>query len=180
MRPTPQNLQHIQRDDLMRLINDRVPEDATLEYKRDVYQRTEEFCKDISAMANTLGGVVLLGIREENNLPVEVVGIERAAEEQQRLTQAAEANIRPRVLLSWKSVSLNNDREVLICATPRSRLGPHMNHAGNDKRFHKRANEITTVMDERELRAAFLHSRTQEELVMDLHREHVQRVLAGR
>ncbi len=176
MRPSPQNLQRLDRADLERLIESRVPEDETLEYKQAAYQRPEEFCKDISAMANTLGGVILLGIREGNHLPVEVLGIDRAAEEQQRLTQAAEANIRPRLSLAWKSITLGDGRDVLACGTQRSRFGPHMNHAGNDKRFHKRANEITTVMDERELRAAFLQSRTQEEIVLDLHREHVEQV----
>lgn len=176
MRPNPQNLHRLEHDDLLRLIEDQVPEDESLDYKQAPYQSTKEFCKDISALANTLGGVILLGVREEHLLPVEVSGIDAPAEEQQRLTQAVEANIRPRISVAWKSIPLVNRRHVLACGTQKSRLGPHMNHADNDKRFHKRANEVTTVMDERELRRAFLQSKTQEEIVLDLHRAHVSQV----
>ena len=177
MRPSPHNILDLQEDDLQRLISDEVPEDADLEYKGNRYDKTREFCKDVSAMANTRGGVILIGIHEEDHLPKELVGIEEVAKEQQRLTQAAEANIKPRVLLAWKAILLGNGKHVLAVGTMRSRLAPHMNYADDDKRFHKRANEITTVMDERELRQACLQSTTQEEMVAEIHRGHVKRVL---
>jgi hypothetical protein len=45
------------------LYDNKVPEGRTLEYKQDVYEKNEngEFAKDVSAMANSLGGHIIIG-----------------------------------------------------------------------------------------------------------------------
>jgi len=53
--------------DLEQLIRDAVPESLTLEYKRSDALSKEngkvnELCKDVSAFANSLGGLLIYGI----------------------------------------------------------------------------------------------------------------------
>jgi predicted HTH transcriptional regulator len=65
--------------DLQRLIDDGVPEGREIDYKLDLTVGTDEqkkeFLADVSSFANTVGGTLYIGIREENLLPVELVGL---------------------------------------------------------------------------------------------------------
>ncbi len=61
----------ISETDIQRLLDFSVGESVYLDYKRQPYERSErkEFLKDISAMANTLGGDLLIGVTEEDGVP---------------------------------------------------------------------------------------------------------------
>jgi hypothetical protein len=50
----------------------RPPENYLLEYKSEL---TDGVLDEIAAFANTYGGLLLIGIKEKNTLPVEIVGI---------------------------------------------------------------------------------------------------------
>lgn len=56
-----------------------VRENSALDYKRDMYPATEggrkEFAKDLSAFANRDGGLLVIGLAEEDGAPSEVLGI---------------------------------------------------------------------------------------------------------
>ena len=49
-----------------------LPETETLDYKRDAYGRSDadkrEFCKDVSGLANTRGGDLVLGMEEKDHV----------------------------------------------------------------------------------------------------------------
>ena len=57
---------------LQRLIDDKVPEDLSLEYKAK-YESGEkgrfELAKDVAAIANASGGLIVIGVGESGNLP---------------------------------------------------------------------------------------------------------------
>lgn len=57
---------HLTEDDLQRAVDSRIPESVDLAWKKDFYQGTDagkkELAKDVSAMANTAGGVIVIGI----------------------------------------------------------------------------------------------------------------------
>lgn len=57
---------HLTEDDLLRAVESRMPESVDLAWKRSFYLGTDagkkELAKDVSAMANTAGGVVVIGI----------------------------------------------------------------------------------------------------------------------
>lgn len=57
---------HLTEDDLQRAVESRMPESVDLAWKRSFYLGTDagkkELAKDVSAMANTAGGVVVIGI----------------------------------------------------------------------------------------------------------------------
>ena len=54
--------------DLQALVNARIPEGRCLDFKRDLYERTDDAKREVSAMANALGGYLLIGIEEENGI----------------------------------------------------------------------------------------------------------------
>jgi predicted HTH transcriptional regulator len=53
-------------DDLQRAVDSRIPESVDLDWKKDFYQGTDagkkELAKDVCAMANTAGGMVVVGV----------------------------------------------------------------------------------------------------------------------
>lgn len=65
--------------DVKQLIENAIPERKTVEYKEslpdDKYDSKKEFLADVSSFANTIGGSLLYGIREENGVAVALPGI---------------------------------------------------------------------------------------------------------
>jgi len=118
--------------DLQDLITDRVRESQTLEYKRDSYGRNDEqvreMLRDISAMANAFGGDLLIGVDEDaEGVAIELLGIENAEEEAQRMVSSCLSNLEDRIpgLVGWP-VPLSNGRHVILVRIQRSLRAPHM------------------------------------------------------
>jgi hypothetical protein len=57
-------------DDLQRAVENHIPESVDLDWKKDFYKGTDpgkkELAKDVSAMANTAGGMVVIGVHDGN------------------------------------------------------------------------------------------------------------------
>ncbi|MFC8276636.1 helix-turn-helix domain-containing protein [Streptomyces sp. NPDC057271] len=55
-------------DDLQRAVENHIPESVDLDWKKDFYKGTDagkkELAKDVSAMANTAGGMVVIGVHD--------------------------------------------------------------------------------------------------------------------
>ena len=64
------------KSDLQNLIDHQVREGKVIEYKRDLYGNTDsekkEFLADVSSFANTVGGDLIIGMDEEEALPIEI------------------------------------------------------------------------------------------------------------
>jgi Putative DNA-binding domain len=91
-------------DDLRALINNQVPEDLHLDYKRSaaLEKRPEDvktdLAKDVFAFANSDGGVIVYGIVEENKIPKTVdTGVDHSTWSRERIESVINANISPRV-----------------------------------------------------------------------------------
>src|SRR5262245_22006803 len=110
---------------LQSLIDNQVAESDTLDYKRDMYGDsdgdTKELLRDISAMANKLGGYLLIGVREDNEAPVEIVGIEQADVAVERILSSVWAGISERIYgLNSRSIPLAKGRAVVAVFVPPS------------------------------------------------------------
>lgn len=77
-------LKHLSLDDLAEvhlqgLVDNRVPETRDLEFKRDAIGRDDaakrEFLKDVSALANTSGGDLIIGVGEDDGIATALHGI---------------------------------------------------------------------------------------------------------
>jgi len=63
-------------EDIQKLIENKIEESLTLEYKRELSRNNKEIAKDISAFANTSGGVIIYGIEEKGHIPISKSWIE--------------------------------------------------------------------------------------------------------
>lgn len=124
--------------DLQELVDDRVQEGKTIEYKREMYRldiadskgrekQREELLKDISSFANTTGGHLLIGVDEDNGVPTDVCGFECANPDaiKSQITQLIEKWLEPRISLTVLAIQNESDRCVLVIRIPQSRIAPH-------------------------------------------------------
>lgn len=155
--------------DLQELIDNEVGESRTIEYKSELHfekgDERREFLADVTSFANTDGGDLIYGIREdaESNLPIKLVGI--AVDNEDDLIRKIESLLRdsisPRIPeIGFHMVSLACETSILIIRIGISFLSPHrVIYKGYDKFFARHA-KGKYQMDVMELRSAFTMAQT--------------------
>jgi predicted HTH transcriptional regulator len=117
--------------DLERLRENEVAEGIDLDYKLKPYGTSDadkkEFLKDVSSFANTAGGDIIVGLREADGLPAEVVGVDGDLDaEVLRLESLLRDRMEPRIIgIRMRPVPLANGRRVLVIRVPKSWNPPH-------------------------------------------------------
>lgn len=147
------------------LITDQIPEDITLEYKEslslDKPEDKREFVRDITAFANTRGGHIVYGIREDRckGIPKELCGIPLANPDQwkQCLENLIRNGTAPRIhgTQIGNPIDVGSDRFAVVIRIPHSFNAPHMVVSGGDFRFYYRTNTGKEVLDVTGLRTLF-------------------------
>ncbi len=147
--------------DLLALINNKVAEGRTIEYKRDLPSSSDsdkkEFLADVSSLANTSGGDLLFGMSEDSGFPTELLGIELNDRDQTllRLENILTCGLSPRIRYQIRDVEVNAGKKALIIRVDRSWSGPHrVVYQGSDK-FFGRNSAGKYPLDVNELRTAF-------------------------
>lgn len=145
---------------IQNFISSEIEESLTLEYKsgealgKSDYQK-KEITKDVSAMANSAGGLLIYGIREysesdKRHLPEKVVPVNRTEFPREWIEQIINS-IRPRIdgifIYSVQMDSGEND-VVYIIEIPQS----HTAHQANNHRYYKRFNFQSVPMEDYEIR----------------------------
>jgi hypothetical protein len=121
---------------LDRLVTGSVREDADLDYKRERYGESNddkrEFAADIAAMANFRGGLIILGIRDENEAAAERTPVSLDPTEERRMRQIAAERIAPHVGFHIHPVESDADSSMgyYLLIVPPSTLRPHLVRAG--------------------------------------------------
>lgn len=117
--------------DLQRAVDDRVRELPDLDFKQTLYKDVEELAKDIAAMANAAGGLLVLGIGEDNGTAQRVTPVALSDGEERRMHQALrsrtvpfipDVDIRPVVM---ETTDAGERRGFYLIAVGRSLLAPH-------------------------------------------------------
>lgn len=170
--------------DLLNLIDARVMESRTVEYKEALPGGTDsdkkEFLADVSAFANTSGGNLYFGIRELEGIPVDLVGLDLQDADVtiQRLENLIRDGIEPRLPpLRIEAVELASKKFVLVIAIPRSWALPHAVKVSG--RFHARHSTGKYPLDVGELRRLFLQSESLPERMRNFRRERIALIEAG-
>jgi hypothetical protein len=180
------NIESITENDLNDLIENKVFEKRTLDYKEyfpgNKDSDKKEFLADASSFANCGGGFLIFGISEKKGIPQEIKGFEDTIidQEKTRLENMIRDGITPRITgLSINTVHLKNSRVVLIMRIPKSWNSPHCVTYNHHEKFYTRNNSGKYRMDVPELRIAFTLSATIIEKIKYFREERISKIYAN-
>lgn len=166
---------------LQALVENRVPEGKTIEYKRKLPGRSDGDVVPLlgaaASFANTAGGDLLLGVETKDGIPVELPGIEIASVDREilRLEHVLLNGLEPRVPRpELGPVEVATGRYVLIIRIPRSWVGPH--RVQKNSKFYARTSAGRYELDVGELRAAFTASEAIPTRIRDFRTERLARI----
>ena len=156
------------------LVDERVTERNTLEYKEESYNldspdAKREMLKDVSSIANASGGFLILGIREDPQTgeAKAVVNIDSAKDEMDRIISSCLSNIEPRIAgLQAKVIEVNGD-SVILLHIPHSLKKPHLITYRGLCQFWIRHDRQKSRMSVDEIRDSFLRTESLVEKLED-------------
>lgn len=170
--------------ELHALVASRRSEGRTLDFKVTFPgtsdRAVKDFLADVTAFANTDGGDIVIGVREDGNgVAAEIVGI--ASETLDRDILRIEDQLRncvdPRVPhFRPHKITLTPDTAALVLRIGASAVAPHRVTYGNTSRFYARNSRGNYEMSTSELRRAVLASDEAPRKIRDLHRRAVEAV----
>jgi len=176
-------LDQIQLADLKNLLGN-VRESKTIEYKQAMPAKTEkeviQFLAAVSALANTAGGDLLIGITSTDGIASAINGIPLAGfdSEKLRLEQLLADNIEPRLPpLAFHSVACGNGNHVIVIRVQQSWLSPH--RVTKNDEFYGRNSAGKYPLDVGELRNAFGLRETVAERIREFRRSRLLKIMNG-
>lgn len=101
-------------------------EDQNTEFKQVVWDRTDEgireMLRDVSSLANAYGGVILVGLEEnEDGQATNFHAVSNVGEERDRIFSSCLANLQPRIAgLDIKPIDMGNGQAILAIKVPNS------------------------------------------------------------
>jgi hypothetical protein len=184
-------IKQIAEADIQALIDNKVPESKTLDYKEAAIGNSDkdkrDFLADVVAFANTSGGDLILGVaekRDDSNLPTGYpnvicgLGALNEDDEIRRLDAMIRTGIAPRVEVSHKRISTTVG-DVWIVRVPQSWNSPHQITAQNASRFYARQNRNNYIMDVEQIREAFRRSESTVDRIRTLRQHRIDTIVKG-
>jgi hypothetical protein len=180
------NFDDINEQDLLQLVENGVPEGILIEYKQAMYGRADadrrEFLKDVTALANTSGGHLLIGIREENLVAAGLspLKIDDPDAEILRLENLLRDGVEPRLIgtrIRWVPVAAGGG--VVVLRVAKSWQPPHRVSIGNTNRFYVRNSGGVHEASVHELKTLFTSGATAYDRARAFRQERVAKVEAG-
>jgi hypothetical protein len=144
------------------LIKNQIEENLNLDYKaaeslsKSSESKKKEIAKDVSAMANSDGGIIIYGIKEftdsdKKHLPEKIDPINRSECPKEWLEQVINTNIFPRIsntIIEPLAINSSLTDVVYVVIVPKSKTA----HQASDKRYYKRFNFESVPMYDYEIR----------------------------
>jgi hypothetical protein len=153
---------------LQNFITSEIEESLTLEYKAaEALDRNEtkkkEITKDVSAMANSAGGILIYGISEygdpeRRHLPERLTPVDRRQYPREWVEQIIQA-IRPRIdgiVIHSVNLSSGESDVAFVIEIPQSNTA----HQASDHRYYKRFNFQAVPMEDYEIRDVMFREQT--------------------
>lgn len=178
-------IDNIEEEDLQSLVDSKVVERKTLEYKRvlpgDSKNDKKEFLADVSSFANASGGDIVYGMTAQAGVPTSLDGLSVSDTDGDilRLESMARDSIRPRIPgIQMQPISLSNSNIAIVMRIPKSWASPHrVIYEGHDK-FYSRSSNGKYPLDVDELRSAFIASETLAERIRDFREDRISKILS--
>jgi predicted HTH transcriptional regulator len=149
-------------DDIRQLIKERKEESHTLEYKEPrILKQPEDFSKWISAFLNSDGGVIVVGVSEDNpedkekiNARIFPKAIEFVKKEfsKEKIDQIIVTNVYSSVRPDIRVYPIRNgdniDESIYLVEVPKGDIPPYQ---AGDKRYYRRINSTKFPMNHTEI-----------------------------
>ena len=157
-------LSEVTAEDILKLKDLGIAEDAYIDYKRDWYNLSKDsekkdFLLDVCSFANAYGGDIIYGVEEDGGIPENFSGVEineDLDEFKLRIGQILKSSIEPVIMdLQYEAIPYN-DRFFFVVRIPPSFYAPHMVKSSKSTFFYKRYNNGNSAMTHVEIRDAFL------------------------
>lgn len=189
----PARFDEIGSDDILRLVDGKISEHKTLEYKEKLTIGTGdervEFLADVSSFANASGGDIIFGISDERDesgkptgMPNGIVPLQigNKATEQARIEQLIESGVQPRIPgVQVKAIEIPGEGLVIVIRVPRSWIAPHMVTYANRSRFYSRNGTGKQQLDVQQIGAAFSVQRGLGERLRSWKADRISKAIAG-
>ncbi|MBC7195562.1 MAG: ATP-binding protein, partial [Caldisericia bacterium] len=156
-------------EDIKKLTDTNTAESLILDYKKEIIgdeRSKKEILKDVSSMANSSGGYIIIGIEEnkENGYPIKpFFGTNRIINNQkveEWLEQIIRSNIQPNIIFRIKALPLpNNDEKCLVI------INVHMVIYNGDNRYYIRHNTQSTPANYYEIEELFERRKKMEDRI---------------
>lgn len=139
-------------EDIQSLIQNRIEENITLEYKQELDRDNREIAKNISALANTDGGTLIYGITSQDKIPTGINWLAGSGIEE-RIQSVVMTTIQPK-LEGMQVIRLpnpDNDSEaIFLVSVPKSPDAPHM----TSNRYYIRRGSVSYPMEDIDVKSA--------------------------
>lgn len=145
--------------DILALISNKVEESISLEYKRcsslsNTDKMKIEISKDVSSFANSVGGTIVYGMREEGHIPVEIdVGFDPQEITKEWLESVICSRISPKMdglkIIPIALKEFRPSRYIYVVNIQQSIRAPHQ---ASDRRYYKRYNFNSMPMEDYEIK----------------------------
>ena len=146
---------------LEELVSAAVPEAPDLDFKQAHYGTSDndkrELAKDVAALANTSGGVILIGIEEREGVASELRPLPFADEDERRYRQIVGNLVAPLPSFDVRRIPnpANTEAGVLAIVVPKSPLAPHAVAVNDGLRFPRRHGTVTFYLGEAEVATSY-------------------------
>lgn len=171
-------------DTLRTLVASKVPEGERLDYKREVYGKNDnpEIAKDISALANTQGGHLVIGISEAEGEPTEIVGLRGIDPDAEirRMDDVLRTSVQPSITgVRFKPIRDGDRLAAIVVRVPKSWRAPHQVVANSTFRFYGRRARSNAPLDVDALRSLFSLGETIGDRIRRYREERLALILSG-
>lgn len=142
-------------DEIQALIDNEVQESLHLDYKEaraigKSSKQKADFGKDVSAFANSDGGVLIYGIKEKGHLPIAITGVDHSQFTREFIEQTVRTNIsHPTPNFTVVQIPINKKESVYSVKVEKSYGMPHQ--CKEDKKFYRRYNFESVPMESYEI-----------------------------
>ncbi len=186
------DMKNITQQQLQSLIDDKVFENKELEYKdysftngKMLDKQKDKFMKEIAAFANTNGGIIIIGMQEdENRLPIRLSGAGLSMKEFDNwlssFRQLVLSRIRPHLHgIECIPVELSESNIAIVIYVPKSYARPHSFWDGNKDEFFMRYANGITYMDIDDLRKEFLYGNSIQDKIRQFRRDRISMIASN-